>query len=677
MKIQTSYNNFARGRLDHDMSGRWDLPIYSTGSDIFRNCISDFKGSARYRTALEKILLYEDAAFIEFKFNNAQDYLVVITATVIRFLSYDSNGDIGWVESAPGTILELASPYTLAQAKVVAKHGYAQSGDVMTLCHNDVLIKEITRVSATSFTIGNAVLTATVFDDPVVGTVGQPAGAAYYKGAVYFFAPGFAVTSIYRSKIGDTHNMTVGTGDDDGMIFTIADLTEPILWLKDGNNSLIAGSSQAIAAINGGSTATPITPTSVEVTITNTDGSEGTQPVRKDNLLFYIDALGRRIRYFSYDLLTESFIAEDANFIAYDITKNTIGSMVYIKDRNDLIFAIRSDGYLVSLNFNQREKIIGWHEHTTEGEVLQICRMNDNAGNAQLFALVSRETGVYIERLAKEVEFEHRANFYTGDKAADDEAFWKYIAEQLKECIYLDNCNTYRDEYTSGITFDGVDTIISNNTDFTAADVGKRIVYRTATGREYGVFEITAFVSTIEVTVDVLSTPTVNYYENWYKTAQVLTGLTEYIGEEVSVVADGGYIGEFTVDGSGELDIGKHATVIRFGYKYTGLIKTFPLGFQVNGLNTQTTIKALVRAGLRFVASAGVQFGTSMYRMEDVQTFDPAGYYDLPPLPMEGINFVDFDDDLDVEKCLYIRQDKPLPMTITSVIAEIEYGTNP
>jgi hypothetical protein len=615
---------------------------------------------------------------IEFKFNNAQSYIVVITATVIRFVSYDVNGVFGWVLDGSSAILELVSPYTLAQAKIVAKRGYAQNADVMTLCHTGVVIQEITRVSANNFTIGAASITASPFDDPTSGAVGQPGCACYYKGRIYYGAPGKKPTNIYGSKVGVFNDLTVGTGDGDGLAFTIAELTEPVFWLKDGNNSLIAGSSQAIASINGGATSTPITPTTVEVTITNTDGAEGSLPVRKDTLLFYIDALARRARYFSYDLLTESFISEDANFVAYDITKGGISRMMYIKDRNDLIVAVRADGVLVSLNFNLKEKVIGWHEHPGTGDVKDICKLSDNSGNAQLFALVSRETGFYIERMANEVEFPRFSEFFTGaaNEEADRKAYWFYTAELLKQCIYLDNCDTFIDLYSSEITFDGTDKITSEDADFASGDVGKRIVYKTVTGREIAFFEITAYIDSKNVTVEILGdSPTSNVYSSWYKSASTLAGLTDKAGKVVSVVADGGYIGEFTITAGGVLNIGRQATVIRYGYLYYGLIKTFNLGFQVQGINTQTTMKNLARAGMRFIASAGGQVGTSMYKLEDIQEFDLAGYYDLPPLPMDGDRFVNFDDDLATEKCIYIRQDKPLPLNITSVFAEIEYGT--
>jgi hypothetical protein len=678
-KIISPFNNLARGSIDHDLNGRFDLPIYTTGADSIKNFVTDFKGSARFRTGFEKMYKHKDCAMIEFKFNSAQTYIVVIDASKIRFLSYDVTGNFGWVVDGSSNIIELTSPWTLAQAKVVAKRGYAQNGDVMTLCHNDVVIQEITRVSATSFTIGAATLTDTPFDNPSSGTVGQPCCATYHRGRIYYGGPGKKKTNVYGSKAGDYHVMTVGTADDDGLAFTIDELTEGVLWLKSGQNSLIAGSSQGNVSINGGSTSSPITPTTVEASLTNTDGTEGSYPVQKDNLLFYIDSTGRRVKYFSYDLLTESFIAEDSNFVSYDITRGKLSKLVYIKDRNDLVFFIRGDNVLVSLNFNLKEKIVGWHEHPSAGLVQDIVHMTDNDGNPELFALIKYGSDYMIERLAKEVEFAKRVDFWSADdaEAEDDEAYWKYISEQLKDCIYLDSCETFSDLNTSTITYDpNAGTITSSANDFSSGDVGKRIVYKTATGREWGMFEITGYSTAKIVTVDELTGdgPTSNTSSSWYLTAQALTGLTDKASKEVSVVADGGYLGEFTVSAGGALDIGQQASVIRIGFAYTGLLKTFNLGFAVQGINTQITMKNLVRAGLRFVSSAGGEVGTSMYKMEKVQDYDPSGYYDLPPLPMEGTKFVDFDDDTAVEKVLYVRQSEPLPFCMTAIFPEVDYG---
>jgi hypothetical protein len=678
LKIATILNNFSRGKADHDLNGRFDLPIYNTGADVFKNFFSNFKGNAIFRPGFEIAEEWQDCALMEFRFNNAQSYIVAMINAKMRFLSYDANNVLGWVESAPSTILEVTTPYTLAHSKEIALKNNPQNADVMYIFHNAYEPRKLVRVSATSFTLSTYTRTADPFDNPSGGSTGWPDCGAFYKGFLYCAAPSKKITSIYRSQGASYDDFTTGTDDDDGFNFTVSDLTEAIRWLAAGNNSLIAGSSQAVVAINGGGTDTPITPTTVEATITNTDGASSTAPVRKDQLLFYIDNLGRRVMYFSYDLLSESFKAEDANFISYDITLGTIKKLVYKKDKNDLIYMIRSDGRLLSLNLNLTEKVVGWHEHETDGEVIDIAKMSDNEGNVNLFAVVSRETGVYIERLANEVEFPLPNESYTGDEESDREAYYRLIAEKLKECVYLDNSTVYNNLYDSTITYDAnAGTITSSASDFSADDVGNRIVYKTETGREIGYFEITAYTSATVVEVEDLTEdgPSANSYSSWYKTFSTLSGLTEYANTTVSVVGDGGYLGEFDVDGSGDIDFERELSHVVIGLGYEGLIKTYNLGFQAQGINTQITPKSLVRAGCRFVFSAGGLVGTSLYNMVDIQEFDPTGFYDLPPLPMDGDKLVEYTDDLNKEKALFIKQDKPLPFHVTSTISEIEYGT--
>ena len=675
MKILTALNNFARGKIDHDLNGRYDLPIYSTGADVFKNFFSNFKGNGLFRPGLEMMFDFQDCALMEFRFNNAQSYIVVMYNTKMRFLSYDENGDFGWVLAAGGGILEVATPYTLAHSKEIALRQQPQNADVMYIFHDQYAPRKLTRVSANSFTLATYVRTADPFDDPSTGNVGWPMAGCFYKGFLYCAAPTKKKTSIYRSQASSYDDFTTGTDDDDGFNFTVSDLTEPIVWVAAGNNSLICGSSQAVVAINGGSTDSAITPTTVEATITNTDGASSTSPIRKDQLLFYIQNLQRRINFFSYDLLTESFKSQDANFVSYDITKGTISKLVYIKDKNDLIYTLRGDGKLIALNFNESERVVGWNEINTDGEFIDIVRLSDNDGNINLFALVKRGSSYFIERLSSFVEFPLPDEVFSGNELVDKEAYWRLVVERLKECCYLDNSIYFSGLKDSEITFDGVDEIVSDEADFSSGDVGKRIEYATQTGFEYGVFEITEYIDANTVKVEVIRTPSENVYSSWYLTSASISGLTHLANKEVSVVGDGGYLGEYTVTAGGVLALDRQVGVAWIGYKYSGLIKTFNLGFQVQGINTQVTSKNLSKAFIRFVFSAGGKCGVSLYALENIQDFDPSGYYDLPPLPMDGDKEVSFTDDDNDEKCLYIVQDEPLPLNITAVFLEFVYGT--
>jgi len=662
MKIATTYNNFSRAKVDHDLGGRFDLPIYSTGADRFDNFISNFKGNAIYRAGLEDMLTFEDCAFIEFAFSQEQSYLCLFTELKVKFLTYDSGGNFGFVQSGGGD-LEVVSPYTLEQAKTIQ---WSQNADVMKLAQADVVPYDFIRVAADDFTFTASTTTGAVFPD-------NPTSVQFKDGRLWYSYQ----TTVWGSEAGDYEEFTIpGTILDSSPIeITLADLTEKIEWMFSNERSLICGNRQNLAVINGGDINTPITAANVSVTITGSDGSNSTIPVRKDGLVFYIGRNNRNAYYFSYDLLGETFKSDDANFISYDITQGGISKLRYKKDRNDLVYTIRSDGKLLALNFNQSEKIIGWSLHETEGNVKDIATITNNEGDVQLFTLTLRDSVYYIEKLAEFVEFVPRENFFTNVEQTDNEAYNRFIAEQLKECIYLDNSQCFDDLQTIEITFDGDETITADSAVFSSGDVGKSISYKTITGYESGRFEITAFTSTTVVTVDVIQEPTTNTYSSWYLTFSTLSGLTRFNGKTVSVVADGGLLGEFEV-ADGEIDLNKQVTHTCVGYPYKGVIKTFSLGFAFQGKNTQITKKNISQAGLRFVTSAGGKIGSSPYKLVPIQNLGQKDLNYLPPTPMDKTKLVSYSDTSKTDKFLYIVQDKPLPFTVIAAIIEAKYGVS-
>ena len=228
MRISTSYNNFSRAKLDHDLIGRFDLPIYNTGADIFTNFMSNFKGNAIYRTGTELATIFQDCAIYEFKFSQNQSYLLLFyddSGTVkIKFLTYDSNGDLVFVQNG-GSDLTVSTPYTLEHAKQLQ---LAQNADVMYICHKQYIPKTLTRTSAISFTLANAVFTGAGFDSPSGGTVGYPAACCFYNGRLYYGGATLKTTTIWGSAVGTYTNCTIPATilDDSPLKLTVAQLTE-------------------------------------------------------------------------------------------------------------------------------------------------------------------------------------------------------------------------------------------------------------------------------------------------------------------------------------------------------------------------------------------------------------------------------------------------------------------
>lgn len=768
MKIDTSFNNFARAKIDHDMSGRYDLPVYQSGVDLCENFITNFKGNAIYRSGFESMVEFEDCVLIEFKFNIQQQYLCVFYLNKIRFLSYDSNGNFGWVLNT-GTPLEVATPYTLAQC---ADLDYTQNNDTMVVTHSTFEPYKLIRTAADMFTfrvfarkldpfpltwqatkaitgitqaangvvtavahgytVGDRVLfasitgmtqlntwTARVVTTPTADTFSidvdttaftayaaggtaakvltgdYPRNCLFYKGRLYYGSTRLRITTLLASNSGiyDDFTLTPVTATT-ALIVTIAEIAQSFEWMFAGDNSLIIGASDGIVAVNGGAVNEAITAATVEATLTSAPPCNGVYPLKKDGLIFYVGVDGRNLYHFSYDLLKESFQAADVNFLSYDITNGGITKIRFKKDRNDLIFCTtnNAEASMLSCNFFLgAENIIGWHDHISgnDGQFLDEAVITDNEGRPQLFVLAKRGTDYFIERQGMYVEFKQRVHFYTPPsetplaemdayELADNIAYNRYVAEQLKSCMFLDGALTVSNLQSNAITYNsGTGRITDTAGVFVVGDVGKHIVYQTITGYESGRFLITNRVSANVVDVDVLQTPTSNTYTDWYLSfSEVTTGLAQFDGTTVAVVADGGYLNDFAIS-AGAVDFGQQITHAVIGYKYKGILKSFSLGFPMQGVNTQATMKNIAKFGVRCVSSAGLEAGSSLYKTERVQelTQDDINY--LPPIPIDGTKYVQFTDKSEKDKFFYIVQDEPLPAVITSVIITTNYTVTP
>lgn len=667
-KTNLPFNDFSSGQLSKSINGKTNLSIYRNGLELMRNFYTNVMGNALYRQGFEynsNTVNNEPVWFKEFKFNVEQSYLIILSDGVFRFLTYDVDGNLGYVLSAPSTPLEVSHPYSLDDLKNIKT---AQDGDVMYFVHPDYAPYKLTRTGAASFTFA----TFTRTNDPFVAG-DYPRSVAFYESRLYYGGSTTKPTKLFGSKAGLPDDFTTTTDDDSSIEFVIRELSDPIEWLFSGSNALIAGSKEGLVAISGGSTNTAITPSSIYAKKVIDEGCSKTIPLRKDGQIIYIQNNNRKVRSFSYDIIGESYESKDLNVINYDITQRDISELIYKKDRYDLIYTVRGDGFLVGFTYNIYEERNGWFEFKTNGDFISIGSLTNNEGNIELFACIKRNINgtdyYYIEQYTNYVDFSKFEDFYDENESEEDtkEKYERVIFEEMKNYNFLDSSIKNIDLKTETITFDTIDTITTINPTFSSGDVGKNIIYKSITGEEFGQFKIKSFVSTTEVEVEQLTeTISSNTNSNWYLTFDTISGLSHLEGEEVYVLADGGFLETQTVS-SGEITISEQVSVAYVGLNYTGILKSFNLGFIADATNTQNTKKNIYKVNIRFNYSAGGKFGTSLYNLENIQDFNPLGKFDSPPVLMLGDKEIKYKDDYKKEKKYYVVQNEPLPLNITMI----------
>ena len=108
---------------------------------------------------------------VEFKFGINQNYICCFFDSFVQFLAFANDGTFGWVLNSGATTLQVASPYTLADAKYWSNRGaYAQNADVMYITHRNYDPYNLTRTSANSFSLATYTRTADPFYGPVADT---------------------------------------------------------------------------------------------------------------------------------------------------------------------------------------------------------------------------------------------------------------------------------------------------------------------------------------------------------------------------------------------------------------------------------------------------------------------------------------------------------------------------
>lgn len=670
MALPLPYNNFVSGILDSRLKGRIDLPLYAKGLEIAQNINVSVSGGAYRRTGFEFIgrtSLDRFTILKEFIFNSQQSYTLLFSKDRIEFATYDANDVFGYIGGAGRYFV--AHNYLEEELPELQ---FAQKDDVLYICHKNHPPAKLIRTGATTFVLEDAVIQNSPFDGV---DVGYPRAVCFYEGRLYYAGSDNKLTYIWGSKAAEYDNFTglnTALNKDDPVQFDIAEISEPIDWLFAGENTLFGGTNEGIISVNGGSVNSVISPTSISAKKINNYGSDKTLPVRKENDVFYIENTGRRMRKLKFDLISETFNSRDLNQVNYD---NTLGGMRYlsfVKGNDNLTFTV-NNGSLLTVNYEESEGINCWTRYKSQLFFENISQVTKVDGYNNLVAVGKIGNKRYFVKLSEQPEFSSMEDVFTGDEVKDLESFKRIQAEEQKKYNYLDISTSYSQYANFEITFDPDNNIItSSEPTFVSEDVGNKIVYKTKTGVENAVFLITEFIDSSTVGVE-LKSPEANplTYDSWYLTFNTLSGLSEYNGMTVSVLGDGGFVGNFAVT-DGTLNLNEENTIVYVGLAYESIMKTMPLG--VNIISQQSP-KIISGAKVRFYNSSGVKVGTSRYKLSELQRRSPSDNYDTPSSLFNGDEEVEVNDIWDKEKSVYIYQNLPLPFYI-SLCTFIADGSN-
>lgn len=321
------------------------------------------------------------------------------------FTAYTSGG-------AVDKIYEISTPYVEADLFGLR---YAQSADTMYIVHPNYDIRVLSRTGSAAWTLTTASITGTP-SPALSGANNRPSVVTFFEQRLVFGGSNNNPQTLWFSKSGDYLNFTIGTADNDALIYTIASSQVNAIRYLSSTRVLTVGTSggeYVVTATNDG----PVTPATTLIRKYSNYGTASTEPVQVADVTLFLQRGNRKIREFKYvgNINIDAYQAPDMSILAEHITAGGVSQFAYQQEPDSIIWMVRGDGTLIGMTYRREEDVVAFHKHVIGGTfnggqaiVESVATLPSDVGEDELYMIVKRTingvTKRYVE-LMKPFDF--------------------------------------------------------------------------------------------------------------------------------------------------------------------------------------------------------------------------------------------------------------------------------
>lgn len=497
-----------------------------------------------------------------------------------------------------------------------------------------------------------------------------PGCSAFYQQRQLYASTFSLPVNLWGSQVGLQSNFdtTPNVTDSDSFSFALdTSFYAPLRHLIATQAGLIAMTQETVWLVNGGGPTEPLTAQNVVATPQNYSGAGIVSPIKIGGDILYTEGKGYAVRMLSYNEVSRNFTADDRSILSSHLfqDKKEIVSWAYQEQPFKVVWVVRGDGALLAFTTVKSEDIYAWTSGGTKGQFLAVGAMRE--------ATAAVTYSPAILDIVDSVYFVVQRKF---------NGVWRRVIERMAQRTFVNLEDAWCLDCAKGVALDKPDTSLTfarlepglwgviNDTGSDFFGVGD--VLRAAGG----IFECTGFTDPyfefaeieppkdfVPETEDVvpvknqewtLSYPTDTFYALWHLE-----------GETVSVFADGKILDDQVV-ANGQVVLPEPATKVLLGTPFTCRARTLPLTAQ--GAPIEGKRKRIPALAVRVEKTKGLKAGMTGGSMYDVERGGEATVMKNGVLH-ELVN-TSWEDDAS----LTFLQDKPLPVTMLSLITEVEVG---
>lgn len=163
--------------------------------------------------------------------------------------------------------------------------------------------------------------------------------------------------------------------------------------------------------INGGSAGTPITPIDATANSQAYGGASDVQPIVVNYDILYIQSKGSIVRDLTYNFYTNIYTGTDISVLSSHLFYGyTLTGWAFAEEPFKVVWAVRSDGILLTLTFLKEQELIGWAHSDTLGHFESVTTVTETVSFGAVDAtyvvvqrVVNGQTLRYIERFAERI----------------------------------------------------------------------------------------------------------------------------------------------------------------------------------------------------------------------------------------------------------------------------------
>jgi hypothetical protein len=664
-RVAVQLTNFTGGELSPRLDGRNDLTKYASGCKTLENMIVYPHGSAARRPGTQFVSEVKDSTkktrLIPFEFSTTQTYMLEFGNQYIRF--YKDNGVI----LSGGSPYEIVSPYLEAELFEIK---YAQSADVMYICHPNHAVRKLSRTGHTAWTLTEVNFTNGPYLDSNITTTT------------------FTI-SAHTVGAGRTLTASAITGINSDTGFQTTDVGR-LVQFRDGYGKITARTSTTVVTIeilkDMGSTSS-----SIDWSLgafSNTTGHATCVTFFEQRLVFAGTKSQPQTLFFSksgdYENMDENrggTVADD-DAIIYTIASNQVNAIRFMTATRTLIVGTAGGEFAVSGG--------GTDVAITPTNIL--IKKQSNHGAANLDAIAVGNVTLFLQRAKRKIR-ELAYNFdVDGYLAPDMTILAEHISESgITQMAYQQEPNQIiwcvrTDGQLIALTYQREQQVVAWHRhifggSFSSGNaVCESVAVLPTDDNEYQVWIIVkrTINSTTKRYVEYLHTFDFNEADNTdfnfldsqlsYSGSPVTTisGLSHLEGQTVAILANGATHPRKTVT-SGSISLDRSASKVKVGLPYTSLLQTMRLDAGSQDGTSQGKTKRIFDITLRIYESIGIEVGPDLNNMERIPFRSSATLMDQAIPVFTGDKEIEFRGNYETDGYVYVRQDQPLPLTILSL----------